>query len=246
MYLTILNDDLAKLITDSERTTSSKITQILKYGINPKSPTIKEYPIPKLGPAAWIGLGDIDSFERRLVAIKGDIDNGLRLELLSAKGREQAAEKALIMISSKYNRNDKSGFCLEIGSITGPASSHEQVSILLESLDSEIVFDTRKISEKNQDHPFKYLNLALALQEEFKLISKKKEKIGDRAGETLRYRIKNSEGSWIYESRYFYTGQPKDSIKPEISISMSGPFSKKDELDQIWKKFLTSIKPNSL
>jgi hypothetical protein len=243
IFLTKVRDNLSSIVNKSAP--ESPVMQVLRYGINPKSPLIKEIQIPKVGPGAWFGLGSSDSYEKRLVAIKGDLDSGLRMELLSGKGREAAAEKALQMVSSEYRNNDRSGFCLEVGSIVGEPSRNEQVSFLIESLEVEnkisIFFESQTISEKNHDNPLKDLKLMRFAQKDLTLISDRKEILGDRKGQTVQYSFKNEVNEKIFVSQFFFAGKPKNATHPKISIKLSGPLHKKEELESIWKKWMGSF-----
>jgi hypothetical protein len=243
IYLTHVRDNLSSIVIKSAP--ESPIMQVLRYGINPKSPLIKEIQIPLVGPGAWFGLGSPDSYEKRLVAIKGDVDLGIRMELLFAKGREAAAEKALQKVAAEYRNKDRSGFCLEVGSIVGEPSRNEQVSFLIESLKVDnkisIFFESQTISEKNHDNPFKDLKLMRLAQKDLTLISDSKEILGDRKGQTVQYSFKNEDNEKIFVSQFFFAGKPKDATQPKISIKLSGPLHKKEELESIWKKFVDSF-----
>ncbi|MFY9510733.1 MAG: hypothetical protein WAQ05_07150, partial [Rubrivivax sp.] len=148
MYLTDLDDAPPPPAADSK----DPVLDRLQQGLPPKPPLIRRFELDGVGPAAWFGLGNVDSVDRRLVALAGP----LRLQLLATKGREPAAEKAFRMIAPGYRAGARRGFCLVNGAMDLEPSRNETTQLTLLAgtwPDTRFTLNTRAVDKPDETHP---------------------------------------------------------------------------------------------
>jgi hypothetical protein len=200
-----------------------------------------------IGPAAWFGLGSADSFDRRLVALAGP----LRLQLLSGKGREAPAEKALRMIAPGYRAGARTGFCLANGAMQLDASRNESTALSLEATawpGTVFSLNTRAVDKPDETHPMAHPEVELAGMAgsgvTVQLSAQTPRTVAGLPGRELRGEMQASAAAAprrLY--RFFHPGVGRQAGAPLMTLALDGPASEQAALDKAWNALLDSLQP---
>lgn len=243
MYLTDLDDAPPPPAAGS----SDPVLDRLRQGLPPKAPLIRRFELDGVGPAAWFGLGSVDSVDRRLVALAGP----LRLQLLATKGREAPAEKGLRMIAPGYRPGARSGFCLVNGAMDLEPSRNETTQLSLAASawpDTRFTLHTRAVDKPDTTHPMAQPEAeAAALAGSgatLQLQPQRARQVAGLAGQELRGELQadaHTPPRRLY--RFFHAGVGRQAGAPLMTLALEGPASEQAALDLAWNTLLDSLRP---
>lgn len=242
MYLTDL-DDTPLPAADS----TDPVLDRLRQGLPPKAPLIRRFDVVGVGPAAWFGLGSVDSFDRRLVVLAGP----LRLQLLSGQGREVPAERAMHMIAPGYRAGARTGFCLANGAMQLEPSRNESTELRLEATawpGTAFTLNTRAVDTPDETHPMANPDAELAgiagSGVSVKLSAQTPRTVAGLPGRELRGEMQASATAAsrrLY--RFFHPGVGRQAGAPLMALGLEGPASEQAALDRAWDALLDSLQP---
>lgn len=242
MYLTDL-DDAPPPVSGS----SDPVMDRLRQGLPPKTPLIRRFELDGVGPAAWFGLGSADSFDRRLVVLSGP----LRMQLLSSKGREAQAERAMGMIAPGYRAGARTGFCLAHGAMHLEPSRNESTSLSLAAQawpDTLLSLQTRTVDKPDETHPLAHPEAELAglagSGVSIRLSPQSSRTVAGLAGRELRGEMRASAtAAPLRLYRFFHPGVGRQAGAPLMTLELDGPATERAALDQAWNALLDSLRP---
>lgn len=243
MYLTDLDDAAPPPAAGSD----DVVLDRLRQGLPPKAPLIRRFELDGVGPAAWFGLGSVDSVDRRLVALAGP----LRLQLLATKGREPAAEKGLRMIAPGYRPGARSGFCLVNGAMDLEPSRNETTQLTLSANnlpDTRFTLNTRAVDKPDESHPLAHPETELASLSGSGVSATMSPQIprnvAGLAGRELRGELRASATTAARRMyRFFHPGIGRQAGAPLMTLSLDGPAAEQATLDQAWDTLLNGLRP---
>lgn len=243
MYLTDLDDAPPPPAAGS----SDPVLDRLRQGLPPKAPLIRRFELDGVGPAAWFGLGSADSFDRRLVVLAGP----LRLQLLSGKGREAPAEKAMRMIAPGYRAGARTGFCLAHGAMQLDPSRNESTALTLAAPawpGTVFSLQTRTVDKPDETHPLAQPEAELAGMAgsgvAVTLSPPSARTVAGLAGRELRGEMRASATAAprrLY--RFFHPGVGRQAGAPLMALELDGPATEQAALDQAWNTLLDAMRP---
>jgi hypothetical protein len=243
MYLTDLDDAPPPPAPGS----SDPVLDRLRQGLPSKTPLIRRFELDGVGPAAWFGLGSADSFDRRLVVLSGP----LRMQLLSGKGREAPAERAMRMIAPGYRAGARTGFCLARGAMHLEPSRNESTSLTLAAQawpDTLFSLQTRTVDKPDETHPLAQPEAELSGMAgsgvSVNLSSQSARTVAGLAGRELRGQMRASATAAPFRLyRFFHPGVGRQSGAPLMTLELDGPATEGAALDQAWNALLDSLRP---
>lgn len=228
----------------------SETLRILRGGIPPNDPLLREFTLDGVGPAAWFALGDAQSPNRRLVVLAGSPEGGVRIDTLASVGRELQAEQALRQLAAGYRAGVRTGFCLPHGAITLDPSRSESADLVATSLhtpNAELKFSSLVVAKPRSDGPLADPAAdARALRGSgatLKLLSSHKRQVAGFSSYDKRVEFQEAGKPPVLMYNFFFAGAAASSVAPEIIIALDGPTAAKAMLDAAWNQFLDSVQP---
>ena len=221
---------------------------LLRLGLSSRAPLARRFELEGVGPAAWFGLGAVDSVDRRLVALAGTPAERVRLETMATAGREPAAEKGLRLIAAGYRPGLRRGFCLERGAFVLEPTSTERTELVAQTPalpGVKLSLDTHALSKPATEDP-----LAGAVAElqalggqgsTVKVVLQAPRTVAGLAGTDWRaeFSVPGSPPRLVY--RFHFPGLAKQAAAPAIMIALDLPLAQRAQGDAAWEQLLGSM-----
>lgn len=174
-------------------------------------------------------------------------DHILTLKFRGSKGVEDKILQLISFTAEAYKKNAPQGFNVGPGSITGETSVNEHAFIEFENkaLQTEVSIDTQTVGRVSTEHPLDDVSneiKGLALEGiKLKVLKDKKRTVADFLGFEGLVILDAPDEEPIFRYTWFFQGEPENSFKPDILITVMGPAKHLESANEIWGNLLKSL-----
>ncbi|WP_054022479.1 T6SS immunity protein Tli4 family protein [Piscinibacter sakaiensis] len=224
--------------------------RVLRADLPPGEPLLREFALDGVGPAAWFAIGGPTGSNRRLVALAGTPEAGLRMELIATGGREAQAEAGLKQLAAGYRAGARTGFCLERGAIVLAPSRSERTRLSASHPalpGATLRFSTVVTASPRSDGPLADpaadAQAMAGTGSTLTPLSKQERSIAGLRGYDARASLQEPGKPLALSYRFFHAGVAGSATAPEIIVALDGPASARVQLDAAWDRLLDSVRP---
>lgn len=178
-------------------------------------------------------------------------DHLLILKYEGKKGMEKDILRLISITAGGYKKGTSKGFNIGVGSLTSKPSLNEHARIRFKNkaLQTEVSIDTQTVGRVLNEHPLDDVSneiKGLALEGiKLKVLKDKKRTVADFPGFEGLVILDAPDEEPIFRYTWFFQGEPKNSFKPEILITVNGPAKHLESVNEIWENLLKSLHPRS-